>query len=40
MAPNNDSNDNVVCVFKDIVKSYTAKTSKTVDLNWINNKLK
>lgn len=37
---NNDSNDNVVCVFKDIVKSYTAKTSKTVDLNWINNKLK
>ena len=38
--PNNDSNDNVVSIFKDIVKSYTAKTSKTIDLNWINTTLK
>lgn len=38
--PNDDSNDNVACVFNDIVKSYTMKTSTTTDLNWINTTLK
>lgn len=35
-----DSNNNVVCVFKDILKSYTVKATKTIDLNWINTILK